>query len=105
MYMTLDRQNGLPQNSVLAMAQTPDGYLWIGTEDGLARFDGLRFVTFNRRNTPALKSDEIDALWWTGRCDLWIGTRGGGLTMLSGRNFSAACRRDRATERYCTGPL
>jgi len=36
--------DGLPQNSVNAMAQTPDGYLWVGTRGGLARFDGVRFA-------------------------------------------------------------
>ena len=47
--------NGLPDSSVTAIAQTPDGYLWIGTYNGLARFDGVQFVTFDPFNTPALK--------------------------------------------------
>ena len=55
-------ENGLPQNSVLAMAQTPDGYIWIGTEDGLARFDGVQFTTFNKHNTPQFQINEISAL-------------------------------------------
>jgi ligand-binding sensor domain-containing protein len=38
--------DGLPQNSVTALAQTPDGYLWVGTQGGLARFDGVRLVTY-----------------------------------------------------------
>ncbi len=80
-------QNGLPQNSVLAIAQTPDGYLWIGTEDGLVRFDGVRFVTFNRRNTPAFRSNVVDALLVDRRGNLWIGTQGGGLVSLSQRQF------------------
>ena len=54
--------SGLPQNSVLAMAQTPDGFLWLGTEEGLARFDGLQFKVFDTRNTPALGSNEISAI-------------------------------------------
>jgi PAS domain S-box-containing protein len=74
--------NGLPQNSVLAIAQTPDGYLWFGTETGLARFDGVRFVTFDIGNTPVLKSNQIDALLADHRGNLWIGTHGGGLTLL-----------------------
>ncbi|HMJ63470.1 MAG TPA: two-component regulator propeller domain-containing protein, partial [Bryobacteraceae bacterium] len=41
--------SGLPQNSVLAIAQTPDGYVWLGTEDGLVRFDGVRFTVFGQR--------------------------------------------------------
>jgi signal transduction histidine kinase/ligand-binding sensor domain-containing protein/CheY-like chemotaxis protein len=76
-------ESGLPQNSILAIAQTPDGYLWLGTEEGLSRFDGARFVTFNSRNTPGLRSNEVDALLVDHRGALWIGTHGGGLTSLS----------------------
>ena len=76
-------ENGLPQNSVLAIAQTPDGYMWFGTETGLARFDGVRFVTFDIGNTPALRSNQIDVLLVDHRGDLWIGTHGGGLAVLS----------------------
>ena len=43
-------KDGLPQNSVYAIAQTPDGYLWFGTEEGLARFDGVQFTTFDPKN-------------------------------------------------------
>ena len=45
-------ENGLPQNVILGLCQTPDSYLWLATMDGLVRFDGVRFVTFNRGNTP-----------------------------------------------------
>jgi PAS domain S-box-containing protein len=75
--------NGLPQNSAISFAQTPDGYLWFGTENGVVRFDGVRFVTFDIGNTPTLKSNEIDALLVDHRGDLWLGTHGGGLTVLS----------------------
>ena len=44
--------SGLPQTSIYSIAQTADGYLWVGTEQGLARFDGVRFTVFNRENTP-----------------------------------------------------
>ena len=47
-------EEGLPNNMVTALAQTPDGYLWIGTYNGLVRFDGVRFVVFDPANTPAL---------------------------------------------------
>jgi PAS domain S-box-containing protein len=82
-------ESGLPQSSVLAIAQTTDGYLWLGTEEGLLRFDGVRFVTFDKKNTPSLQSDEIDALLADHRGDLWIGTRGGGLVRLSGGSFKS----------------
>ncbi len=68
---------GLPQNRISALAQTTDGYLWLGTWFGVARFDGLRFTIFNRYNTPALASDEINALAATPDGTLWIGTRDG----------------------------
>src|SRR5581483_1865667 len=42
---------GLPQNSVFALAQTPNGYIWVGTEEGLVRFDGLRFTLFDKNNS------------------------------------------------------
>src|SRR5690349_19012150 len=56
-------ENGLPDSSVTAIAQTPDGYLWIGTYNGLARFDGKRFVTFDPANTPALLHAHIRKLY------------------------------------------
>ena len=52
---------GLPNNYVRAIVQTPDGYLWVGTSAGLARFDGLRFTSFNPRNTPPLQNGNISA--------------------------------------------
>ncbi len=74
--------SGLPQNSVLSIAQTPDGFVWLGTEEGLARFDGIAFRNFDRRNTPVLRSNEISALLCDQSGRLWIGTGGGGLTVL-----------------------
>ena len=72
-------QDGLPQETVQAVAQTPDGFLWIGTTGGLLRFDGSRFVTFDRGNTPAFAENSVFTLA-TGRDGaLWIGTEGGGL--------------------------
>jgi ligand-binding sensor domain-containing protein/signal transduction histidine kinase len=69
---------GLPQNTVNAIAQTPDGYLWVGTRDGLARFDGVRFTVFGLRD--GLQSVEIQTLYVDRRGTLWIGTSGGGLS-------------------------
>jgi ligand-binding sensor domain-containing protein/signal transduction histidine kinase len=68
------RKDGLPEASVLAMAQTRDGYLWVGTYEGLARFDGVQFTVFNRSNTPVLKNSEIHALLEDRDGALWIGT-------------------------------
>jgi ligand-binding sensor domain-containing protein/signal transduction histidine kinase len=69
---------GLPQNTVNAIVQTLDGYLWVGTRDGLARFDGVRFTVFGLRD--GLQSVEIQTLYTDRRGTLWIGTSGGGLS-------------------------
>ncbi|HZS57000.1 MAG TPA: two-component regulator propeller domain-containing protein [Bryobacteraceae bacterium] len=81
-------ESGLPHSSVTAIAQTPDGYLWLGTEEGLARFDGVRFTTFDTHNTPSLNTNQISALLVDSKRRLWIGTEGGGLTLLSGGRFT-----------------
>ncbi|HTR43224.1 MAG TPA: two-component regulator propeller domain-containing protein [Pseudomonadales bacterium] len=73
-------ENGLPDNSVTAIAQTPDGYLWIGTYNGLSRFDGVRFVTFDPANTPALQHARIRRLYVDEQGTLWINTYDGSLT-------------------------
>ena len=54
-----ETDKGLPQNSVIAMTQTRDGYLWLGTLRGLARFDGTHFTVFDENNTPQLGSSGI----------------------------------------------
>ena len=68
---------GLPQNSLYAIAQTRDGYLWFGTEEGVARFDGVKFTVFDDRNTPGLADKWITALHAGRNGDLWIGTTRG----------------------------
>jgi len=73
-------EDGLPGNSVYAILQTQDGYLWLGTQDGLVRFDGLNFKLFTMKNTPQLKDNIIRALYEDRNGTLWIGTDYGGLT-------------------------
>ena len=79
---------GLPDNSVLSIAQTRDGYLWIGTRGGLARFDGVRFVVFDQRTQPSWSSDTINALCASGDGGLWVGMVDGGLLHLRNGVFS-----------------
>ena len=55
-------ENGLPQNTIHALAQTADGFLWLGTEVGLVRFDGVNFATFDEHSKPALPSGDIRCL-------------------------------------------
>ena len=70
-------EDGLPQNSVNAILQTRDGYLWLGTFGGLARFDGVKFTIFNTGNTPGLKSNRILSLCEARDGRLWLGTETG----------------------------
>lgn len=79
--------DGLPQNTVQAIAQGRDGYLWAGTLRGLARFDGMRFTVFDSDNTPALKNSSITALCQSRAGSLWIGTGGGGLVEMRENRF------------------
>ena len=56
---TWQTEQGLPQNSVTAITQTRDGYLWLGTQEGLVRFDGVRFTVFDTRSTPELGNNFV----------------------------------------------
>jgi signal transduction histidine kinase/ligand-binding sensor domain-containing protein len=85
---------GLPENSVFAVVQTRDGYLWVGTTGGLARFDGLRFTTFDKTNTSAIRHNQIQALLEDHAGALWIGTYGGGLACLKDGRFRSYTTRD-----------
>jgi len=71
-------EEGLPHNSVRAITQTRDGYLWLGTYGGLVRFDGVRFQLFDNR-TSRLRDNEVRALAEDAAGTLWIGTTAGGL--------------------------
>jgi diguanylate cyclase (GGDEF)-like protein len=81
-------RDGLPQSSVEALAQTPDGYLWLGTQEGLVRYDGLHFRVFDKANTRALRHNRVTALLADTDGRLWIGTEGGGLARLKGGEWT-----------------
>jgi ligand-binding sensor domain-containing protein len=74
---TWTTDNGLPQNTVNALLQTRDGYLWIATNAGLARFDGARFTVFDRGRHPRIGSNRMTALYEDRHGTLWIGTHEG----------------------------
>jgi ligand-binding sensor domain-containing protein len=80
-----DSDSGLPQNSVDAILQTRDGYLWLGTQEGLIRFDGVRFRIFDSRNTPAMRDDWVLSFCETRDGTLWVGTAEGLLRGRDGR--------------------
>jgi diguanylate cyclase (GGDEF)-like protein len=81
-------QNGLQQKSVMAVAQTGDGFLWLATEEGLVRFNGRTFVTFDERNAPGLGDRFIRSLAAAPDGSLWIGTMSG-LSRYSGGKFES----------------
>ena len=82
-------ERGLPQNTVTGIAQTPDGYLWISTLDGLARFDGMRFRLYKAGNTPALGSGRIRFLFTGRQGELWLATQEGGVIQFKEGRFTA----------------
>ena len=75
--------NGLPQNGVRSIAQTPDGYLWFTTFDGLVRFDGVRFTVFDKTNTKGISSNRFFALQVEPDGTLFAGLEEGGLGRLT----------------------
>jgi ligand-binding sensor domain-containing protein/signal transduction histidine kinase len=70
-------ENGLPQNTVQALVQTRQGFVWLGTEVGLVRFDGNSFTVFDRNSSPSLPGNDIRCLLETHDGALWIGSSEG----------------------------
>ncbi|HEX8282768.1 MAG TPA: two-component regulator propeller domain-containing protein [Pyrinomonadaceae bacterium] len=71
-------ENGLPQNTVHSVIQDFEGYVWVATEEGLARFDGVNFVVFDKQNTPQLRSNDVRSLMAQGQGNvLWASTAAG----------------------------
>ncbi len=80
--------NGLPQNSVIDIAQTKDGYLWLATFDGLVRFDGSEFVVYNQSNTDKFLSNRITALSADLDGGLWVGAENGQILRFKNYKFT-----------------
>ncbi len=78
---TWTTKDGLPQSSVISLIQARDGYLWLGTLEGLVRFDGVRFTVFDENNTPGLGSSRIVHLFEDSQTNLWIGTEAAGVVL------------------------
>jgi ligand-binding sensor domain-containing protein len=91
-----DERDGLPQNTVLAIAPTRDGYLWLGTYEGAARFDGVRFTRFNPSTTAGIGNSMVTSLLEGRDGALWLGTYGGGVSRFSGGHFTQYAMRDDA---------
>lgn len=74
------RDEGLPPGAVWTVLQSRDGYLWLGTQNGLVRFDGIDADVFTTASTPGLANHDVRSLFEAENGDLWIGTYGGGAT-------------------------
>jgi signal transduction histidine kinase/ligand-binding sensor domain-containing protein len=82
-----DTRSGLVQDAVKAIAQTPDGYLWVATFGGLCRFDGLAFENFHSGQTPGLPDNLLNALFCDRSGRLWIGHDSGLVTLMEQGKF------------------
>ncbi|HLP77453.1 MAG TPA: two-component regulator propeller domain-containing protein [Candidatus Paceibacterota bacterium] len=89
-----DTEDDLPSSTVTSITQTPEGYLWIGTYNGLSRFDGERFVTYHPVNTPELSQARIQGLYVDAEGTLWINTFRGGLTSYRDGVFKCEWKED-----------
>ena len=95
------QEHGLPQDTIRAITQTPDGYLWLGTDEGLARFDGYEFTVFNKTRGD-LPSNSITALAAAEDGTLWIGTADG-LTRYQDGRFRTYTVKDGLPDNTVTG--
>jgi len=87
-------ENGLPVSSIRGICQGPEGYLWLATYDGLVRFDGVRFVPFNKSNSEGIVSDRFSWLACGHDGGFWAPTEGEGLTHYSKGRFRTYTERD-----------
>jgi ligand-binding sensor domain-containing protein len=81
--------DGLTQKNVVSIVQTQDGYLWLATREGLLRFDGARFTSFDKTNSPGLLHSHLSTLLVDGEGALWVGTYGGGVSRMKDGVFTA----------------
>jgi len=75
-------QQGLPQASIYSLVQTHDGYLWLGTQTGLVRFDGARFTTIDDLSGVSSPDVWVTHLMEDDQSSLWVGTNQAGLIRL-----------------------
>jgi ligand-binding sensor domain-containing protein len=77
--------DGLPNNKIFAVLQSSSGYVWLATQEGLVRFDGEHFTTFDSKNTPAFLHNEVTTLFEDKDSVLWISTIRGLVKHLKGQ--------------------
>jgi ligand-binding sensor domain-containing protein/signal transduction histidine kinase len=91
-FRSWQREQGLPENYVRALAQTRDGYLWMGSDDGVSRFDGVSFFSLGLQE--GFQSGPVKVLFGDSRGALWIGSEGGGLSCWQGGKLTVFTARD-----------
>src|SRR5262245_34452065 len=79
--------DGMPHSLGNAIAQTGDGYLWTTSQEGLSRFDGASFTTYDHRTTQGIPIDQFTALAVDRHGTLWAGTRSRGVLHVVGGEF------------------
>ncbi|MBN8705411.1 MAG: response regulator [Bacteroidetes bacterium] len=87
-------ENGLPQNTVKNIVQSPDGYLWMATHEGLVRFNGIEFVTYDKKSHPIFKTNSFNYLLVDSDSSLWLGSNGAGLYNLKNGTASQFSHQD-----------
>src|SRR5579883_2112001 len=83
-YQAWQTDEGLPQNTVHAVLQTRDGFMWFATEAGLVRFDGAQFTVFDKSNTPQFTSGVVNGLLEDKGGQLWVSTADGVVVLKEG---------------------
>src|SRR6185503_12717404 len=84
-------EDGLPQNSVFSVIQSSDGYIWFGTQEGLVRFDGVKFTVFDKKHYPSMNHNYVMAICEDEVGSLWLGTIAGLARFQAGKftNYTA----------------
>src|SRR6201996_2689756 len=93
-------QDGLPEDTVQAIAQSQDGYLWVGTTGGLVKFDGSHFRLYDHATTPQLVDNSVFSLLPARDGSLWIGTDGGGVVHFENGRAPAYTAKDGLTNSF-----
>jgi len=91
-FRSWQREQGLPENYVRALAQTSDGYIWVGADEGVSRFDGVNFFSLGLQE--GFQSGPVQVLFGDSRGALWIGSVGNGLSCWQGGRLHTFTMRD-----------
>ncbi|HEY7776711.1 MAG TPA: two-component regulator propeller domain-containing protein, partial [Kineobactrum sp.] len=94
LYDRYGREQGLPSDTVWVARQGKDNYLWVGTKNGLARFDGVRFTVFDKNSNPEFQSSDIRDIEVADDATLWLATYGGGVMHFANNTFTVINKAD-----------